>query len=90
MRRRQVPECRCGGDLKARRQLLEAPGGQLRAARGELQQPRHLLLREIADRRPEPAHDPPELRGVAVDDVVRLEVRDRVLAGAAQQQLEGQ
>jgi hypothetical protein len=75
--------------LELGRQLLEPPGWQLRAPRRELQQPRHLLLREVAYSCPEPADDSSELGRVAVDHVVQFEISNAVLTRPAEQQLEG-
>lgn len=70
MRRGQVAKCGGGRYLKLRIQLLEAAGRQLGAACGELQQPGHLRLAKVADAGPKPGQNPPELRRVAIGDVV--------------------
>lgn len=67
---------------------LKSTWRQLRATRGELQQPGHFGLRKVADGRPEPHDDPTELGRIAVNDVVGFEVGNRVFSGAAQQQLQ--
>lgn len=48
--------------LKSSKAHLKSPWRQLRTARGELQQPRHLRLCKVSDCRPEPAQHPPEFR----------------------------
>jgi len=77
----QGAEGRRRGDLEPGTELLEAPGRQLRAARRELQQARHLLAAEVGHGRPEPVEGAPEVGRAAVHDVVRPEVRHAVLAG---------
>lgn len=84
----QVLESGGGGDLEARAELLKAPRGELRAPCGELEQPRHFLLRKVAHRCPEPVQDPEEFRRTAVRYVVRPQVRDAVFPGSTEQQLQ--
>lgn len=85
--RGQGAEIGRGGDLEARAELLEAAGRQLRAAGGELQQPRALLAAEVGQRRPEPAQQALPLVPPAGDQRVRAPIRHAHLARAAHQQL---
>lgn len=80
----QISKRGCRSDLEPRIQLLKTSRRQLRTSGGELQQSGHFRLRKVSNGRPEPAQNPPELGRSSVDDVIRSEVRDRVLSGAAE------
>ena len=84
---REIAKSRCSCDLEAGAKFCKTTRRQLRAASGELQQPRHLLLCEVGNGRPEPVEDAAELGRASVYDMVRPEVCYAVLAGSAQQKL---